>query len=106
MSRALYPLVLLSILFVVSCKKDFEENKVPVADAGTAKTITLPDTVVLSGTGTDADGKVVAYLWSQVSGPTNSIIVNPGSTNTVIRFTVPGSYLFQLMVTDDVALAV
>jgi hypothetical protein len=89
------------LLCVISCKKDFEENKVPVADAGQSKTIALPDSAVVSGSGTDADGKVVAYLWSQVSGPANSIIVNPGATSTIIRFTVPGSYLFQFMVTDD-----
>jgi hypothetical protein len=102
MSKTLYSLAILSMfLCVVSCKKDFEENKVPVADAGQSKTITLPDSAVVSGSGTDADGKVVAYLWSQVSGPANSIIVNPGANSTIIRFTVPGSYLFQLMVTDD-----
>jgi hypothetical protein len=102
MSKALFPLVVLSMLLcVVACKKDFEENKVPVADAGQSKTIILPDSAVVSGSGTDADGKVVAYLWSQVSGPANSTIVNPGANSTIIRFTVPGSYLFQLMVTDD-----
>jgi len=102
MSKTLYSLAILStVLFVVSCKKDLEKNKVPVADAGAAKSITLPDSAVVSGSGTDADGKVVAYLWSQVSGPSNSTIINPGSASTVIRFTVPGSYLFQLMVTDN-----
>jgi K319-like protein len=102
MSKALYPLAILCMLLcVVGCKKDFEENKVPVADAGQPKTITLPDSAVVSGSGTDADGKVVAYLWSQVSGPANSTIVNPGANSTIIRFTVPGSYLFQFMVTDD-----
>jgi hypothetical protein len=54
-------------LFISSCKKDDDTppNKVPVVDAGSSKTITLPiDSVTLTGTGTDADGKVVAYLWS------------------------------------------
>jgi hypothetical protein len=38
MSKALYSLAILStLLLVVSCKKDFEENKVPVADAGQSK---------------------------------------------------------------------
>ena len=103
MSKALYPLVFFSLLLTaVSCKKDdFVENKVPVADAGSSKTITLPDSVVLTGTGTDADGKVVAYLWSQVTGPAVSTIVNPGSATTAIKFNTQGNYLFQLMVTDD-----
>ena len=90
-------------LSVASCKKDddFVENKVPVAEAGSPKNITLPDSAVVTGSGSDADGKVVAYLWSQVSGPATSSIVNPGSTSTVIKFNTAGNYLFQLMVTDD-----
>jgi len=103
MSKTLYSLAAFTMmLFVVSCTKDdFVENKVPVADAGQSKTIAYPDSVVLSGTGTDADGKVVAYLWSQVSGPASSIIVNPGAASTAIKFSAQGSYVFQLMVTDD-----
>jgi hypothetical protein len=104
MNSTLKSLLALSLLMLaIGCKKDddFIENKVPVADAGPSKSITLPDSVVLSGTGTDADGKVVAYLWSQVSGPTTSAIVNPGATSTAIKFSAAGSYLFQLMVTDD-----
>lgn len=88
---------------LLSCTKDdFIENEVPVADAGASKAITLPvSSETLSGTGTDKDGKVVAYLWSQVSGPDASLIVNPGSASTAIEELVEGSYLFQLMVTDD-----
>jgi hypothetical protein len=103
MTLSRYALVAFAILLsVASCKKDeLHENKVPVAEAGSPKSVTLPDSVVVTGSGSDADGKVVAYLWSQVSGPNNSTIINPGSTTTAIKFTVPGSYLFQLMVTDD-----
>jgi hypothetical protein len=103
MTRCSFALAaLVFLLSVASCKKDdFKENKVPVAEAGSPKNVTLPDSVVVTGSGTDADGKVVAYLWSQVSGPTNSVIINPGATSTAIKFTVPGSYLFQLMATDD-----
>jgi hypothetical protein len=91
------------LLFIASCQKDdVIENKVPVADAGASQTITLPvDSVKLTGTGNDADGKVVAYLWSQVSGPVAATIVNPGSPATSIRDLIAGSYIFQLMVTDD-----
>jgi hypothetical protein len=51
-----------------------EGNKIPVANAVHNKIITLPDSAVVTGTGTDVDGKVVAYLWSQVSGPARSTI--------------------------------
>ena len=91
---------LILLLSVASCQK-FVENKVPVADAGSPKNIIMPDSAVVSGSGTDADGNIVAYLWSQVSGPGNSNILNPGSDSTAIVFTAPGTYLFQLMVTDN-----
>jgi len=88
-------------LFMIGCKKE-DLNKVPVADAGPSKNITLPgDSITLSGTGSDADGKVVAYAWSQVSGPAATIIVNPGAASTLITGFIPGSYIFQLAVTDD-----
>ena len=88
---------------LISCQKENPpENKVPVADAGAAKMVTLPtNSVTLAGTGTDADGQVVAYLWSQVSGPASTTIVNPGSPSTLVKGFVQGTYVFQLMVTDN-----
>ena len=97
-------LSLLLFLFLVGCDRDQDIllNVVPTADAGTPKSITLPtNTVILTGTGTDSDGTIVAYLWSQVSGPSSTIIVNPGSASTVVNGFVQGNYVFQLMVTDD-----
>src|SRR5262245_59351307 len=93
----------LGTLSLVSCTKDdFKENEVPVADAGPSKAVTLPnDNETLTGTGADNDGQVVSYLWSQVSGPNASLIVNPGSATTDVEDLVEGTYVFQLMVTDD-----
>ena len=93
----------LSTLSLLSCTKDdFKENEVPVADAGPSKAVTSPDdSETLSGAGADSDGQIVAYLWSQVSGPNASLIVNPGSASTDVEDLVVGTYLFQLMVTDD-----
>ncbi|HSC38348.1 MAG TPA: hypothetical protein VLD19_10765, partial [Chitinophagaceae bacterium] len=90
-----------SAVLLAGCTKD--SLKVPTSNAGPSKTITLPtDTVTLSGSGADADGQVVAYLWSQVSGPSSTIIVNPGSPASLIKgFTQQGTYVFQLMVTDN-----
>src|SRR5262245_36807395 len=105
MNQFVRALCLLSLgtLSLVSCTKDdFNENEVPVADAGDSKVVTLPDdSETLSGTGTDSDGQVVAYLWSQVSGPGAALIVNPGSATTDVEDLSEGTYLFQLMVTDD-----
>ncbi len=96
--------ILSAFLFLlIGCTKDdIKLNVVPVADAGASKTITLPtNSETLTGTGTDNDGEVVAYLWSQVSGPTSTTIVNPGSPSTLIKDFVEGNYVFQLMVTDE-----
>jgi hypothetical protein len=92
-----------SLVLLAGCTKDPVLNKVPTSNAGPSKTFTLPtDTVTLSGSGADADGQVVAYLWSQVSGPSSTIIVNPGSPASLIKgFTQQGTYVFQLMVTDN-----
>lgn len=89
---------------LAGCKKDvdFTENIVPVSNAGASQTITLPvDSVTLSGSGTDTDGHVVAYLWSQVSGPGSTTIINPGSQITKVKGFKQGTYSFQLMVTDN-----
>ncbi len=97
----LYLFALLLVLF--GCKKDPEPNKLPVSNAGNPLTITLPiSSVTLQGTASDADGNVVAYLWSQVSGPSATSIVNPGSASSVVNGFKEGKYVFQLMVTDNV----
>src|ERR1044072_3513907 len=112
MSRTLNSLLGLSLLMLAfGCTKtvekieyvenDFIENKVPVAEAGASKIILLTDSAVLAGSGSDSDGRVVAYLWSQVSGPAASTIVSPGSASSAVKFTVKGNYMFQLMVTDN-----
>ncbi len=77
-------------------------NIPPVANAGSDQTITLPiDSVTLSGSGTDADGIVVGYLWTKISGSTAFNIVNPTSQYTSVTGLMQGTYLFELQVTDD-----
>lgn len=81
---------------------NLDNNKVPIANAGVNKTITLPvNTISISGNGTDADGFIVSYLWTKISGPTNFKIVNPSLPATDITGMVEGEYVFQLKVTDD-----
>jgi hypothetical protein len=102
MTRARYVLAAFVLLLsVASCKKDVE-NKVPEVDAGSSQNITIPDSAKVKASGTDADGMIVAYLWSQVSGPKPATILNPGADSTAIVFSVPGNYLFQVMATDNV----
>ena len=92
------------LLLITGCQKenDYLNNSVPVVNAGVSQTITLPvNTVTLTGTGVDADGDIVAYLWSQVDGPSESVIVNPGASSTAVKNLIEGIYTFQLMATDN-----
>jgi hypothetical protein len=89
------------IILLAGCDKT-ELNKPPVANAGNPLTTQLPaDSVTLTGAGSDEDGQISAYLWSQIKGPNSSNIVNPGSPSTKVQGLIAGSYLFQLMVVDN-----
>ena len=77
-------------------------NISPVADAGLDQAITLPvNTVTLSGSGTDADGTIVSYGWTKISGPSGYTIVNPTSAVTGVTGLTQGVYQFQIEVTDN-----
>ncbi|MDX1956232.1 MAG: GDSL-type esterase/lipase family protein [Chitinophagaceae bacterium] len=77
-------------------------NQAPVANAGPDRTMTLPtNSTTLSGSGTDVDGSISAYLWTKLTGPTtftlsSTTIAAPNLTNLV-----QGVYTFQLRVTDN-----
>jgi hypothetical protein len=100
----------LSVLLGVSlfsCQKQITppQKKPPVVTAGLSQTITLPlDSVTLSGYATDSSSTIVAYLWSEVAGPSAALIENDGSKTTVVTGLVPGTYIFQLEATDTFGL--
>jgi len=75
-------------------------NTAPSANAGANQTITLPtNTVTLTGSGTDAEGPIATYAWSETSGPV-ATISNPSSASTAVTGLAAGTYLFKLTVTD------
>jgi pimeloyl-ACP methyl ester carboxylesterase len=77
-------------------------NTPPVADAGLDITFTPPpNTRVLSGSGSDTDGTIVSYLWSQLTGPNQATIQNPTTPSPTVSNLVTGTYTFRLLVTDD-----
>ena len=78
-------------------------NGKPVANAGQDITIALPaNSVTLDGSQSrDADGSIVKYAWSKVSGPGQFSIASPSSATTRVSNLVEGTYLFRLVVTDD-----
>jgi len=67
----------------------------PVADAGADQTVAKDYPVTLNGTGTDADGTIVSYLWTE--GATTLSAVASFSKND---FSV-GTHTLTLTVTDD-----
>ena len=76
-------------------------NSPPNADAGDDQSVAFSATVNLSGSGTDSDGTIASFAWTQVSGTTISIN-NAGSATA--SFTAPstaGEIVLQLMVTDN-----
>src|SRR5687768_16646913 len=93
-----------TLAFAVGCKKDRKEpsNQLPVANAGSDLSVQLPaDSVQLSGKGTDNDGTITLYVWSQLSGPNSATIVRPDAAATMVRGLAQGSYAFQLKIVDN-----
>ncbi|GAO44318.1 hypothetical protein FPE01S_03_03560 [Flavihumibacter petaseus NBRC 106054] len=77
-------------------------NVAPVAEAGSSKTVTLPtSSTTLSGSGTDSDGSIASYKWSQVSGPNTSSFNSSSSSSCTVSNLVQGSYSYKLTVTDN-----
>ena len=77
-------------------------NKAPTANAGDDQTITLPaNSVRLSGSASDADGKITRYTWTKVSGPSTFSLINSSSAIATASNLVEGIYKFEMEVTDD-----
>ncbi|MCA6078779.1 PKD domain-containing protein [Fulvivirga sedimenti] len=77
-------------------------NQSPVANAGPDQNINLPTSGInTNGSGSDPDGTIAGYLWSQVSGPSSANIVNPSAAVTTINNLIQGTYRFRLTVTDN-----
>ena len=80
-------------------------NKAPKADAGGNLTVQLPLNLVVILDGmrsNDADGRIIAISWRQVSGPSTLRIASPTSYKSyVVGDFKPGVYTFELSVTDD-----
>uniref|UniRef100_UPI0012641436 PKD domain-containing protein n=1 Tax=Agriterribacter humi TaxID=1104781 RepID=UPI0012641436 len=79
----------------------------PVANAGDAQTITLPNNVVtLDGSGSSApDDMISGYAWRKVSGPSGETITNPAGVATTATDLMEGVYKFELKVTNSQGLS-
>ncbi|MBL7724750.1 MAG: tandem-95 repeat protein, partial [Chitinophagaceae bacterium] len=78
-------------------------NVPPVANAGIDQSITLPtnNTTLDGSISNDPDGTIVTYAWNKISGPAAGAISSPSSVSTAVTGLVQGTYLFELIVTDN-----
>jgi hypothetical protein len=79
-------------------------NQAPTVSAGPDRTITLPNTALLSGTASD-DGlpnppAALTYAWSVVSGPGTVAFNAPGALSTTASFSASGFYALRLTASD------
>ncbi|HEY8967670.1 MAG TPA: hypothetical protein VIM64_01220, partial [Puia sp.] len=73
----------------------------PVANAGSNQTITLPtSSVTLNGSGSETNGSIVSYAWTQTAGPSTAAITSPAQASTTVTGLIQGTYTFLLKVTD------
>lgn len=76
-------------------------NALPIANAGADQTITLPiNSLNITGSGTDSDGAISSYQWTQVSG-TAATLANADTRVIGLSGLISGTYVFRLTVTDN-----
>ena len=78
-------------------------NQPPVANAGSDKTVSSGATVILDSSGSrDFDGKITAYSWQQIAGPTVALTGNEKEKSFLAPSVLSTARLvFLLKVTDD-----
>jgi uncharacterized protein YkwD len=89
------------ITFVEAPPPPPEPNQAPTADAGPDMMVQPGDAVSISGSGSDPDGVIVNWSWTQVSGTAVNL---SGASNPNVGFTAPataGDIRLRLTVTDD-----
>ncbi|WP_170246397.1 PKD domain-containing protein [Colwellia hornerae] len=78
-------------------------NQAPTADAGSDLTIDENTSGTLNGAGTDSDGTISTYLWSQTAGPSISLSSTSIDSPTFVAPEVDAdtTVSFDLTVTDN-----
>ncbi len=78
-------------------------NATPISNAGNDQVISEQSSAFLVGTGTDNDGDIVSYQWTQTAG---TLVTLEGATNAEASFIAPvltedQRLTFELQVTDN-----
>ena len=76
-------------------------NVVPTVNAGIDQTYTMPvSSFTLVGTGSDTDGTITSYKWTETSSNYGTIVSSTSAT-TAVKDIAAGTYTFRLTVTDN-----
>ncbi|MCA6074287.1 PKD domain-containing protein [Fulvivirga sedimenti] len=75
-------------------------NQGPTVNAGADRTVDEGANVVMAASASDADGWIAQYAWTKISGPAVTL-QNQNKLNMTMVAPQPGTYEFQLKVTDD-----
>ena len=85
--------------------KSLPVNQLPVANAGADMMVSINGAANLDASHSyDPDGKILRYIWKQISGPVNTNIVDDTASNhntQVTGFTATGIYTYELKIVDD-----
>lgn len=78
-------------------------NQPPIANAGNNQSVNEGATVVLAGSGTDPDGTISSYAWTQIAGPNVSLANANSATASFVAPQVTADIVlsFRLTVTDN-----
>lgn len=94
--------MILFLIFKFFFKVKPPTNLPPLARAGNNVTISLPLTwVILNANESSDDIKITQYQWHQVSGPSNSLILNANDSIANATALTLGDYVFEVIVIDE-----
>ncbi len=77
-------------------------TQLPIVDAGPDQNLILPtNSLTINGSGSDPDGGVISYQWTQENGPSSATLEGDMSANLSVSNLTTGIYIFRLTITDD-----
>jgi gliding motility-associated-like protein len=78
------------------------QNISPKSNAGKDLNVQLPvNSLTIQGTGTDQDGVITTYVWTQVTGPDDPEFTQDTFGQLNLGTLIEGTYVFELTVTDN-----
>ena len=93
----------ISLIDILQTGASDATNAAPNAVAGNDIYLNTPvNSTTLDGSlSNDADGVILSYSWTKISGPSQYLIDNPSGSTTGISNLTDGRYQFELTVTDN-----